>query len=142
MKTIIARIGMVGLLFLAGFAWAVFPPKVPQVPVHVAVADDGEEDEEHEEDERDEDEEHEDDDEYESEKEDQPIVEEEDEVKIEYEFVTQKLPDTVVDTVVEIPRYDSDGDGLYDDEDPHPDINEFLIVKDDNLNGLDDRYER
>ena len=131
--------GMVGLLFLAGFAWAVFPPKVPQVPVHVAVADDGEEEEERDEDEEDE---REEDDEYESEQEDQPVVEEEDEVKIEYEFVTQKLPDTVVDTVVEIPRYDSDGDGLYDDEDPHPDINEFLIVKDDNLNGIDDKYER
>jgi hypothetical protein len=39
-------------------------------------------------------------------------------------------------------RRDSDGDGVYDNEDLHPTINEYFIVKDDNLNGIDDRYEQ
>lgn len=40
---------------------------------------------------------------------------------------------------VQVP--DSDRDGLADENDPHPAIPEQLIVKDDNLNGIDDRYE-
>lgn len=62
--------------------------------------------------------------------------------KVEYKTVYVKLPDQIVTTTKEIPRHDSDGDGLYDDEDPHPTINEFLIVKDDNLDGIDDKYEQ
>lgn len=62
--------------------------------------------------------------------------------KVEYKTVYTKLPDTVVYAKKQIPRYDSDSDGLYDDEDPHPAINEFFIVKDDNLNGIDDQYEQ
>lgn len=68
--------------------------------------------------------------------------ENEDSLKIEYKTVYAKLPDTVAYITKKIPRYDSDGDGLYDDEDTHPEINEFFIVKDDNLNGIDDRYEQ
>jgi hypothetical protein len=62
--------------------------------------------------------------------------------KIEYKTIYQQLPDTVIDTITEVPRYDSDSDGIYDDEDAYPNINDFLIVKDDNLNGIDDRYEK
>jgi len=62
--------------------------------------------------------------------------------KVEYKTIYTKLPDTVVTTTKQIPRYDSDGDGLYDDTDPHPAINEFFIVPDKNLNGIDDRYEQ
>ena len=36
---------------------------------------------------------------------------------------------------------DSDGDGLYDNEDPHPSIPEILIVYDDNRNGIADHVE-
>ena len=36
---------------------------------------------------------------------------------------------------------DSDGDGLYDNEDPHPDIPEIYIVRDDNKNGIADHLE-
>lgn len=36
---------------------------------------------------------------------------------------------------------DSDGDGLYDNEDPHPDVPELYIVLDDNKNGIVDRFE-
>jgi hypothetical protein len=36
---------------------------------------------------------------------------------------------------------DSDRDGIIDDEDPHPNIAEIYIVRDDNLNGIDDNYE-
>ncbi|OGI16318.1 MAG: hypothetical protein A2Z52_02135 [Candidatus Moranbacteria bacterium RBG_19FT_COMBO_42_6] len=59
----------------------------------------------------------------------------------EYITVYRKLSDTVTTKTDTIIRHDSDGDGLYDDEDAHPTINEYFIVKDDNLNGIDDRYE-
>jgi len=61
--------------------------------------------------------------------------------KTEYVTVYKNLSDAVSTTTDTITRHDSDGDGLYDDEDPHPTINEYFIVKDDNLNGIDDRYE-
>ena len=62
-------------------------------------------------------------------------------VKTETVTATKKLSDTVTEATTTVTRHDSDGDGLYDDEDPHPTINEYFIVKDDNLNGIDDRYE-
>lgn len=60
------------------------------------------------------------------------------------ETVTEykKLSDTITQVITTITRHDSDGDGLYDDEDPHPTINEYFIVKDDNSNGIDDQYEQ
>lgn len=36
---------------------------------------------------------------------------------------------------------DSDGDGLYDNEDPHPTIPELYIVQDENRNGIADHLE-
>ena len=36
---------------------------------------------------------------------------------------------------------DQDNDGIPDSEDPHPDIAEIYIVKDDNLNGIVDTFE-
>lgn len=62
--------------------------------------------------------------------------------KTEYVTVYKKLSDTVTTKTDTITRHDADGDGLYDDEDPHPTINEYYIVKDSNLNGIDDRYEQ
>ena len=60
------------------------------------------------------------------------------------ETVTEyrKLSDTVTQVITTITRHDSDGDGLYDDEDAHPTINDYFIVVDDNLNGIDDKYEQ
>lgn len=39
-------------------------------------------------------------------------------------------------------RTDSDGDGIFDDEDVYPTINDNIIVRDDNRNGIVDEYER
>lgn len=36
---------------------------------------------------------------------------------------------------------DLDRDGLPDSQDPHPDIAEIYIIRDDNGNGIDDNYE-
>lgn len=36
---------------------------------------------------------------------------------------------------------DTDGDGLYDNEDPHPTIPELYIVRDENRNGITDSFE-
>lgn len=38
-------------------------------------------------------------------------------------------------------RTDSDGDGIFDDEDAYPTINDNIIVRDDNRNGIVDEYE-
>lgn len=62
--------------------------------------------------------------------------------KNETKTIKTKLSDTVTQTTTTIIRHDSDGDGKYDDEDPHPTINEYFIVKDDDLNGIDDQYEQ
>jgi len=37
---------------------------------------------------------------------------------------------------------DSDGDGLLDAEDPHPDIPEIFIVQDEDRNGIVDSFEK
>jgi len=62
--------------------------------------------------------------------------------KSETKTITTKLADTITQTTTTTVKYDSDGDGKYDEEDPHPTINEYFIVKDDNLNGIDDQYEQ
>lgn len=62
--------------------------------------------------------------------------------KTETVTIYKKLNDTVTQIVTTITKHDSDGDGIYDDEDSHPAINEYFIVRDDNLNGIDDRYEQ
>lgn len=36
---------------------------------------------------------------------------------------------------------DTDGDGLYDPDDPHPTVPEWFIVRDDNNNGIVDTFE-
>ncbi len=54
-----------------------------------------------------------------------------------------KLPDQIVTkTVIEdVILIDTDKDGLADGSDPHPTIPEFIIVTDNNGNGIDDSYE-
>jgi hypothetical protein len=61
---------------------------------------------------------------------------------VKTETIYVKMPDKIVETPITTTRHDSDGDGLYDDEDPYPTINKFYIVSDANLNGIDDRYEQ
>lgn len=62
--------------------------------------------------------------------------------KTEYKTITTKLSDTVTKTAMTETKYDSDGDGVYDQDDAYPTINDYFIVKDDNLNGIDDKYEQ
>lgn len=62
--------------------------------------------------------------------------------KTEYKTITTKLSDTVTKTAMTETEYDSDGDGIYDQDDTHPTINDYFIVTDDNLNGIDDKYEQ
>ena len=47
---------------------------------------------------------------------------------------------TNVDTQITVFK-DSDGDGLLNKDDPHPDMAEIYIVKDDNRNGIVDSFE-
>jgi len=37
---------------------------------------------------------------------------------------------------------DTDGDGIIDQDDPHPTVAEVYIVQDDNLNGISDKFEK
>ena len=50
---------------------------------------------------------------------------------------------TKVETKTEtITLPDTDGDGILDKDDPHPDIPEIYIVQDKNLNGIVDQFEK
>ena len=87
----------------------------------------------------DDDEEDEKDDEDEEDEEDEDEGEKKQETKTEVKYV--KLSDTVSRTTKTITKYDSDGDGILDEQDPYPTVNENFVVKDDDLNGIDDKYE-
>ncbi len=54
-----------------------------------------------------------------------------------------KLPDQIITSVVmqDVILNDADKDGLADENDPHPNIPEYLIVSDVNGNGIDDGYD-
>lgn len=122
---------VMGLTVLGFGMHLLYAPLIKKVAVPVSWADDEEEDEEYEDEERDE---------------GSAVAPAENasssKASVTYKTVTTKLPDTVVETTKVMPRYDTDKDGLYDDEDPHPTINEFLIISDNNNNGIDDRYEQ
>jgi hypothetical protein len=60
---------------------------------------------------------------------------------IETKTINEKISDTVSRTTTTTTIHDSDGDGIFDNEDKYPNINDNFIVKDINLNGIDDRYE-
>ncbi len=60
--------------------------------------------------------------------------------EVRYEKV--RLNDRVVKETVTVIRSDSDGDGILDDEDKFPNVNDYLIVRDDNRNGIVDEYEK
>jgi uncharacterized membrane protein len=54
----------------------------------------------------------------------------------------QQVSDNVQKETVTTTLFDSDRDGIFDDEDTHPTINDFFIVKDDDKNGIVDKYEQ
>ena len=79
----------------------------------------------------------------EEDEEDEDERDDEEEIKkTEYRTEYVKLSDTVSTKTTTVTKYDSDGDGVLDDKDAHPTINENFVVKDGNLNGIDDRYEQ
>lgn len=61
--------------------------------------------------------------------------------KSETKTTEVKLSDTVTEKTTVTRKFDSDGDGTFDENDKHPTINDYFIVKDGNLNGIADDYE-
>ncbi|MFA6160122.1 MAG: hypothetical protein WC678_03485 [Parcubacteria group bacterium] len=56
--------------------------------------------------------------------------------------VAQPSVSTKVETTTKTTIYkDSDGDGILDETDPHPEIAEIYIVEDNNKNGIVDKFE-
>jgi hypothetical protein len=62
--------------------------------------------------------------------------------KTEYKTIYEKLSDTITRITKTTNQFDSDGDGIFDEQDKNPTINDGYIVKDANLNGIDDQYEK
>lgn len=60
----------------------------------------------------------------------------------ETKTIYEKLSDTVTKITETTTQFDSDGDGIFDEQDKNPTINDNYIVKDANLNGIDDQYEQ
>ena len=57
------------------------------------------------------------------------------------ESYSSRLSDEVTSRTTRTTIFDSDRDGIFDEKDKYPGINDFFIVKDDNLNGIVDKYE-
>ncbi len=57
---------------------------------------------------------------------------------------TEKITvsETVSKEITTTTQSDVDGDGVFDDKDEYPNINNYFIVKDDNRNGIVDTYEK
>jgi hypothetical protein len=55
--------------------------------------------------------------------------------KVETKTTTNVSTKTIIEK-------DSDGDGLLDGKDPHPEVPEIYIVVDDNRNGIVDQFEK
>jgi hypothetical protein len=60
----------------------------------------------------------------------------------ETKTIYEKLSDTITRITETKTQFDSDGDGIFDEQDKNPTINDGYIVKDANLNGIDDQYEQ
>lgn len=58
--------------------------------------------------------------------------------------VTEKITisETVSKEIITTTRKDTDGDGIFDEQDDHPQVNDHFIVKDDDRNGIVDSYEK
>ncbi len=58
--------------------------------------------------------------------------------------VTEKITisETVSKEIITTTRKDTDGDGIFDEEDEHPQVNDHFIVRDDDHNGIVDTYEK
>lgn len=85
-------------------------------------------------------------DEQEDEKEDEEDREddERDVTTIEESVVTETITvsETQTKEVVTTTKTDKDGDGVFDDEDRYPEVNDHFIVTDDDRNGIVDTYEK
>lgn len=92
----------------------------------VLAEDDEDDDEEDEEDDEDDDEDDEDDDFKET----------------TTEVYSTQISNEVRRETVKNTFFDNDRDGIFDNEDKNPTINDFFIVKDDNRNGIVDEYEQ
>lgn len=51
-----------------------------------------------------------------------------------------KLPDQVIKRNYIFTIYDSDGDGVFDPDDPTPNVHNAFLVKDEDRDGIDDQY--
>lgn len=75
--------------------------------------------------------------------EDQQISEQAEKISTDVQNTeTVKVSDTVTKEITTIIKKDRDGDGVFDEQDQFPDINDHFIVKDDNNNGIVDTYEK
>lgn len=102
-------------------------------PQEVSFADDEEHEEDEDEDEEDDEEDDERDQDKENEKESRSISTSQPPRSVPVTTTTLKSTTTTFK--------DTDGDGLYDNEDPHPTIPELYIVRDENRNGITDSFE-
>lgn len=82
------------------------------------------------------------DDEDESEDEGEGEDEEKEIQKATSETSYEQISDNVRKETIKTTLFDSDRDGVFDNEDAHPTINDFFIVKDDDKNGVVDKYEQ
>ena len=55
---------------------------------------------------------------------------------------TVTISETQSKEIVTTTKNDKDGDGVFDDDDDYPEINDHFIVKDDDRNGIVDLYEK
>jgi hypothetical protein len=55
---------------------------------------------------------------------------------------TVVVSDTISKEITTTTQSDTDGDGIFDQEDQYPIINDHFIVKDDDRNGIVDVYEK
>lgn len=58
------------------------------------------------------------------------------------ETSSKQISTYVKEKTVTTTLFDSDGDGVFDDEDEYPETNNFFIVEDANMNGIVDKYEK
>ena len=101
----------------------------------IVLADDDDDEEDEDEHDDEEEDEHDDDDdekEYYEEELQEPTV----------ETSSRQVSTYVSEKTVTTTIFDSDGDGIFDDEDQYPQINNHFIVEDENANGIVDEYEQ
>lgn len=112
--------GLIILLALSLFASEIFQKEKSFVESKIVLADDNDEDEE-------------DDDKDDDNKKVYETI-----VETSYVQVSANVKKEITKTTL----FDSDRDGIFDEEDEHPAINNFFIAIDQNKNGIVDKYEQ